>query len=110
MERFASRRLPSPRAREQHPSAKRDFEGFGRIKAMNELKTWSKGGTLVTKFAKERLPLYQKAIDQYKGPANLYLSGCELHCSTPFPQDLSGFWEIFRDLDELERGVMNHVL
>jgi hypothetical protein len=56
---------------------------------------WTNGGTGMTKFDPEKLPLFEKAIAEYGDPA-VFIENNALHSTR---RDLSAFWEVFRRIE-----------
>ena len=72
---------------------------------------WINGGTGLTNFSNEQLPLYQKAVKAHGDPSffisnvvmagRIQWDGCSLHHSKR--EDAGKFWKVFRRLQREER-------
>jgi hypothetical protein len=81
---------------------------------------WTNGGTGITNFSKERVPLYEKAVELYNryfndelwiesGPmAGTHCDGYSLHAKRF--RDISEFWDIFYALKEGKDVIEVHSL
>ncbi len=74
------------------------------------MKHWTEGGTCVTNFTPDRLPIFQEAVRQYGNPDFIVIEeaiqpapkdyGGSLHVGGGF-RDISPFWDLYRELEAL---------